>query len=160
MASYSITIGNTFNVFGGSKVNRWGDSYGSNTTLTWQSAGLATFQNFWGPQEDLEINVIKGISNSLDMSSTVSENNVTKFIGNTLDMTSTVGKRQTRFFSNQMAFSTLFTTLTVKNGDWDLVFPDGTTNAADRYEPSWTETAQSSASWTETAQTTTSWTEV
>ena len=159
MANYTQTIGNTFNVLGAGRTNRWGDGYGSGTTLVWQSAGAATFYNYFGDQRDLELRISKGIGNDLDLSSTVGKR-VDKIYGNTLDLSSTIGKTLSRLYANTLVFSGVMTTLTVKNGDWDLVFPDGTTNASDRYEPTWNEAEQSSATWTETAQTTTSWTEV
>jgi len=158
VANYSITIGNTFNILGGTPVNRWGSAV-SGRTLVWQSAGAATFKNLYGTQEDFELRITKGISNSLNFA-TDPQKSVTKQVTDSLDLSSTVGKKVTRQIDETMSLANTMTTLTKQNGDWNYLFPGETDNAVDQSEENWKVASDVNTTWTTAAGASTTWTEV
>jgi len=144
-------------VFGGTPVNRWGSAV-SGRTLVWQSAGASTFKNLWGTQEDFELQITKGISNSLNFA-TDPQKSVTKQIENSLDFSSTVGKRVTRQIDETMSLANTMTTLTKQNGDWNYIFPGETDNAIDQSDVTWSTGTAASTTWSTAAAASTTWTE-
>lgn len=158
MANYSITIANTFNILGGTPVNRWGSAV-SGRTLVWQSAGASTFKNLYGTQEDFELAITKGISNSLGFA-TDPQKSVTKQVNETLDVSSTVGKKVTRQIDETMSLANTMTTLTKQNGDWNYIFPGETDNAISQAVVTWATATDATTTWTTAAAVTTTWTEV
>lgn len=140
MANYSITISNTFNVFGGGRCNRYGSAI-TGATAIYQSAGAATYKSYFGVQPDLELNVIK-------------------YLGNTITLSDAVYKKAYKQISNDINFTNTFTTINHMNGDWYYLFADSEKNAIDRTITSWTSETQNTTTWTSVTVTTTSWTEV
>lgn len=159
MASYSITVSSYFNLLGMGRTNRWGDSAPSGTTLTWQSAGAATFNNFWGDQKDLEIKIQKQISTNMGFDIDP-QKNVTKQINTTLDMSSSVGKRVQKAMTSTLGLTSSMTTLTKQNNGWDYVYPDGTTNAVTRTITEYSSVSSTDTTWSEQTYPTTTWSEV
>lgn len=159
MANYSITVSSSFNLLGGGRTNRWGDSAVSGTTLVFQSAGLSTFNNVWGAQTDFELQMTKFIGNTMAFA-TDPQKAVTKEVTNSLDFSSTVGKRVSRQIDNEMGLASTMVTLTKQNRDWDYVYPDNTINAVGREITDYSSVTAGTTTWTDQSYTTTSWTEV
>lgn len=157
MANYSITVSNTFNIFGGTPTNRWGSAV-SGRTLVWQSVGASTFENLWGTQEDFELLITKGISNSLNFA-TDPQKSVTKQVIDSIGLSSTVGKKVTRQIDESLSVANTMSTLTKQNNDWNYIFPGETDNAIDQAEVTWSVVSGSSSTWATAAAAATTWTE-
>jgi len=159
MANYSITVSNSFNLLGGGRANRWGDTSPSGTTLTWQSAGAATYENVWGAQTDFELQMTKVITNSLGFA-TDPQFGVTKQIDNSLGFTPNIGKNVTKQIDDTMGLDSSMAQVSRLNRDWYYVYPDNTTNLIAQSLTTYTTGTVTSASWTEQTYTTTTWTGV
>jgi len=135
MATFTKTITNSIQCFGGGPSVKWGDS-NYPYTMVW---GVST----WGDGESLPIRIYKLISNSQSMSF--------DYAGCTLTRPLDIGSVEASFSGQSF---------TMQNGDWYYVFTSDTTNGSERDFASWT--SQSANDFTFTCQSagSTSWSEL
>lgn len=123
MADFIKNVSNTVNVFGGGYSTKWGQAFGSPYTMTWGAAK-------WGEGAGLPIDVIKIITNSEALMSTVSKSSQ-KLIANTFLVTSLMGSEVLRDGS----------------GLYEYVFTSNTNDGVTRNISSWAAGANSSVTY-------------
>lgn len=131
MADFSIAISNSVNVFGVEISTRWGQSEFP-YTMVWGTS-------LWGYGYTTVLDVQKLIDNSISPDTTII-NETTKLISESITP----------------AFET--SSETIKNGIWNYVFTNNTTEAEERDSTSWSSATASSVSYTSLTATSTTWT--
>jgi hypothetical protein len=129
VADFNINISNSLNVFGIAPSNKWG---------AWNWGAF-----LWGEgTADLQVSVVKLISESLTVDESYSGQSVTKLIAESFTVDSDMESE----------------TLTDGNG-YLHVFHDRTTEAENRQFATWTSGTAASGTWTSQAVAATTWSE-
>lgn len=159
MSTISITVSNSFNLFGGGRTNRWGDAAPSGTTLVFQSAALATYNTLFGAQTDLELKIVKYVGNTVSFTPDPKKN-ITKQVDETVGLSDTTGKQVTKQVDETLNTTNSITTLTRMSGDWKYMYPPETSNIRASTSTVYTAVSASTSTWTRQSFTTTNWSEV
>lgn len=131
MADFNITISNSVNVFGVEISTKWGQTEFP-YTMTWGTS-------LWGYGYTTVLDVEKVIDNSVTPGTTII-NEVTKLISESITP----------------AFETSSEGL--KNGAWNYVFTNNTTEAEERDTTTWNSASVASVSYTSLTATSVTWT--
>lgn len=134
MADFNITVSNNLRLFGVEPSTKWGEGLGVPLTMVWGTA-------LWGYGYTTVIDIEKVIGNAVTVDSAVE-----KYV----DFNMTI--------SNQIVPAFETSSEQLKNGDWNYVFPDNTTDGEERDFANWSVASDQNTSYTSFAASSTSWT--
>ena len=174
-----MTISNGLNVSGSGPTEKWDEMiWGEDVWLGPQSIYIQFVKgilNSAGLSDALEKHLFKGIPNGISLADVVSKE-VAKQVSNTISANDALAKHLAKGLPNGISLADAVSKLAVKllgnaiavspdldvkqqKGIWDIVFPGGTTDAAQRSNPVYAEKSKESTTWTSSVAGPATWVE-